>query len=49
VYASEPAWSPDGSRLAFARGGDLYTVAADGSDLQPLIEEGGSNVDPDWR
>jgi TolB protein len=49
AYAGEPAWSPDGSRLAFARGGDLYTVAADGSDLRPLTEDGGSNVDPDWR
>jgi TolB protein len=49
AYAGEPAWSPDGSRLAFARGRDLYTVAADGSDLRPLTEDGGSNVDPDWR
>jgi Tol biopolymer transport system component len=45
----EPAWSPDGSRLAFVRGGDLYTLADDGSDVRPLTQEGGSNVDPDWR
>jgi Tol biopolymer transport system component len=49
AYAGEPAWSPDGSRLAFVRGGDLYTVAADGSDLRALTQDGGSNVDPDWR
>jgi TolB protein len=49
AYAGEPAWSPDGSRLVFVRGGDLYTVAADGTDLRQLTQDGGSNVDPDWR
>ena len=29
-----PSWSPDGSRIAFAGGGKLHTIAADGSDLQ---------------
>ncbi len=29
-----PTWSPDGSRIAFVRDGDLFTMAADGSGLQ---------------
>ncbi|MCY3913282.1 MAG: PQQ-binding-like beta-propeller repeat protein [Chloroflexi bacterium] len=39
---SRPAWTPDGKRLAFARrdGDDLalFTIAADGSDLQRVIK-----------
>lgn len=31
-----PAWSPDGTRLAFVRGGQLYTMGADGSNPQAL-------------
>jgi Tol biopolymer transport system component len=31
-----PAWSPDGSRLAFVRQGAVYTVAADGSDVRQI-------------
>jgi Tol biopolymer transport system component len=40
----QPSWSPDGSRLAFSTPnpsmypgtGDLYTMAADGSDVRDL-------------
>ena len=39
---SRPAWTPDGKRLAFAKpdGGDLalFTIAADGSDLQRVTK-----------
>jgi TolB protein len=32
VYTTEPpAWSPDGSRLAFSSGGDIYVINPDGS------------------
>jgi len=44
--ARDPAWSPDGSRLAFAFGGygasSIYTVAADGSDRRRVTPE------PEW-
>lgn len=32
-------WSPDGSRLAFTAGGDLYSVLPDGSDLVRLASD----------
>lgn len=44
--ARDPAWSPDGSRLAFALGrygaSSVYTVAANGSDRRRVTPE------PEW-
>jgi Tol biopolymer transport system component len=44
-----PAWSPDGSRIAFATNADdaIYTMAADGTDLQ-LVTDTGLNRHPHW-
>jgi hypothetical protein len=36
VEGSEPSWSPDGQRLAFSDGYSIFTVKADGSDIQEL-------------
>lgn len=41
---TDPAWSPDGRRLAFARGGDIWTVGVeDGSEVRltagPSLEQ----------
>jgi dipeptidyl aminopeptidase/acylaminoacyl peptidase len=40
---SEPAFSPDGRTIAFARGGDLYSVRPDGSGQKRLTS--GSAID----
>ncbi len=41
TIASEPAWSPDGTRLAYARAGlvqaGLHTIAVDGGDEQLVL------------
>jgi Tol biopolymer transport system component len=47
----EPAWSPDGSRVAFVRsqgdGHDIYVMNADGSEVMRLTSEGADSV-PTW-
>lgn len=47
-----PAWSPDGSRLAFvsARAGDeeLYVANADGSGVRRLTRSPGPDLSPAW-
>lgn len=34
--ATEPSWSANGDKLAFIRGGDVYTVRRDGTELKNL-------------
>jgi TolB protein len=46
-----PAWSPDGRRLVFRGGDDLYVAESDGSDVRVLLAAGGSIASlstPDW-
>ncbi len=49
---SQPAYSPDGRRIAFTstRDGDadIYTMAADGSDPVRLTTAAGADSEPDW-
>lgn len=42
-----PAWSPDGLRIAFVRGGDIYLMASDGTGVTRLTD-GGKRRDPAW-
>ena len=48
-----PAWSPDGTKIAFAKGqnldvdGNIYTVNVDGSGLTQVTHAGAS-MSPDW-
>jgi Tol biopolymer transport system component len=53
VGCLEPAWSPDGTKIAFASGlnldvdGNIYVVNVDGTGLTQVTHTGGSQV-PDW-
>jgi|CXWL01.1.fsa_nt_gi Tol biopolymer transport system component len=45
----DPAWSPDGRQVAFARQGSVYVMYVDGSGLFPLATiEGQIAVHPRW-
>lgn len=55
AYDGAPAWSPDGTSLAFNRtatlGGDadLWVMDADGSGQLQITSGTGSDITPDWR
>jgi Tol biopolymer transport system component len=52
-----PAWSPEGDRIAFAKGNCpsrcsgfvIATMNPDGSDVIELTPNGDYNLDPDWQ
>ncbi len=56
--ACQPAWSPDGSQVAFIspcklrqdtyKGSSLYLIQADGTGLQPLNSVPGGDFEPAW-
>jgi TolB protein len=43
-FEREPAWSPDGTRLAFRRGHQIYVMNADGTGLRPVVQ----GMNPAW-
>jgi TolB protein len=46
---SDPAWSPDGKRIAFSEGkGDIYTIKLDGTGLRQLTDDKGGEREPTW-
>ena len=47
--ARNPAWSPSGSRIAFNRGGDIFTIKPDGSGTPTALTSEGNNFTPDWQ
>jgi TolB protein len=54
MAAENPAWSPDGTKIVFTRYRDLgeydlYTMDADGSDVDQLTKLPGGEYAPDWQ
>ncbi len=44
-----PSWSPDGSQIAYAAGGDLFVINADGSGSSTnLTNSEEKDIRPDW-
>ena len=46
-YDDQPAWSPDGTRIAFIRNSNLFIMNADGSNVVQRTFSGGCQ-DPTW-
>lgn len=50
--ATDPAWSPDGTRIAFASNldgnYDIYSMASDGTDVQQLTRTDEQEAEPSW-
>src|SRR6185295_15553566 len=41
---AHPSWSPDGKRIAFERGNDIYVVSAGGGKARRVLRGGGQPV-----
>ena len=46
--AEQPAYSPDGTKLAFVRDGRIFTANADGSGVKQLTTDARSYANPSW-
>jgi hypothetical protein len=47
-YGGAPSWSPDGSKLAVVRGGDIWVINGDGTGGVPLTTSPAQDFDPAW-
>jgi Tol biopolymer transport system component/DNA-binding winged helix-turn-helix (wHTH) protein len=48
VLGRDAAWSPDGQRIAYAKGHELYVCKADGTEIQELVTAPGPVRWPRW-
>ena len=48
VADTEPAYSPDGSKIAFTRGGDIWVMNADGTGQGAVTGIEGPDSEPAW-
>jgi Tol biopolymer transport system component len=48
VQGDSPAWSPDGTWIAYVRRGGISTVRPDGTGVRALAESGGTPTSVDW-
>src|SRR5438045_2893817 len=46
--SSEPRWSPDGKKIAFINGGQIYTMDADGSGKHKVTDISTGADGPVW-
>src|SRR5215212_4025254 len=46
--AMQPAWAPDGSKIAFTRNNQIYLMNADGSGQTRLTSNNGIDTTPAW-
>ena len=48
VSGGATSWSPDGTRIAFSNGKDIYIIHSDGSMGRRVTKGEGDNWDPSW-
>ncbi|MBX9929573.1 MAG: hypothetical protein K2X99_11730 [Gemmatimonadaceae bacterium] len=48
LLTAEPSLSPDGARIAFTAGGDIWSVAATGGEAQLLVSHPANDSRPLW-
>ena len=47
--SEDPAWSPDCARIAYSRGGSLWTARRDGADARVIVPNNGAlHYEPAW-
>jgi Ca2+-binding RTX toxin-like protein len=46
---ASPAWSADGAKIAFVRGGDIYWMYANGTGLTRVTFHAANDLDPAWN
>jgi serine/threonine protein kinase/Tol biopolymer transport system component len=48
IVGSDGAWSPDGQRLVYTNGSDLFLAKSDGTESRKLVSVSGFADDPVW-